>query len=151
MQKDNVFDNRHVLHQYCQDDVTVLRQACQMFRRDFIDVGNVDVFLESCTIASACNKVFCKRFLKPDTIGFIPSGGYTCNRNYSKKALLWILHMEEEDNCKILHARNGREVRLPELPQFSVDRYCAETRTVFEFMGCFTVVSNVNRFATSKR
>ena len=45
--------------------------------------------------------------------------------------------MEEEDNCKILHARNGREVRLPELPQFSVDGYSAETRTVFEFMGCF--------------
>jgi len=45
MQKDKVFDNRHVLLQYCQADVTVLRQACQMFRRGFIDVGNVDVFL----------------------------------------------------------------------------------------------------------
>ena len=46
MQKNKVFDNRHVLLQYCQDDVAVLRQARQMFRRDFIDVGNVDVFLE---------------------------------------------------------------------------------------------------------
>jgi len=55
-QKDIVFTNRHVLEQYCQDDVTVLRQACQIFRRDFMEVGNV-VFLESCTIASACNKV----------------------------------------------------------------------------------------------
>jgi len=27
-QKDIVFDNTHVLEQYCQDDVTVLRQAC---------------------------------------------------------------------------------------------------------------------------
>jgi len=40
-------------------------------------------------------------------------------------------------NCKILNARNGREYRLPELPHFSVDGYCAEKRTVFEFMGCF--------------
>ena len=87
-QKDKVFDNRHVLLQYCQDDVTALRQICQMFRRDFMEVGNVDVFLESCTIASAYNKVFRKRFLKPETIGFIPSGGYSCNRNYSKKALM---------------------------------------------------------------
>jgi len=125
MQKDKVFDNRHVLLQYYQDDVTVLRQACQMFRRDFIDVGKVNVFLESCTIASACNKVFRKRFLKPETISLIPSGGYSCNRNYSRKALLWILHMEEEENCKILHARKGREVRLPELPRFRVDGYCA--------------------------
>jgi len=45
--------------------------------------------------------------------------------------------MEEEDNCKKLHARNGREVRLPELPRFSVDGYCTETRTVYELMGCF--------------
>jgi len=45
--------------------------------------------------------------------------------------------MEEVDNCKILDARNGREVRLPELPHFSVDGYCAETRPVFEFVGCF--------------
>jgi len=43
-QKDKVFDNRHVFEQYCQDDVTVLRQACQIFRSDFIEIGNVDVF-----------------------------------------------------------------------------------------------------------
>ena len=107
-----------------------------MFRRDFIEVGNVDVFLESRTIASACNKVFRKRFMKPETISLIPSGGYIFNRNYSKKALMWILHMEEEDNFKIIHARNRCVVRLPELPQFSVDGYCAETRTFYEFMGC---------------
>jgi len=81
--------------------------------------------------------VFRKRFLKPETIGLIPSGGSSCNRNYSKKAMMCIPHMEEEDNCKILHARNGCEIRLPELPHFSVDGYCAETRIVYEFMECF--------------
>ena len=74
-QKDKVFDNRRVLEEYYQDDVTVLRQTCQIFRRDFIQVGNVDVFLESCTIASACSKVLRKLFLKPETIGLIPTGG----------------------------------------------------------------------------
>jgi len=73
--KDKVFDNRHVFEQYCQDYVTVLRQACQIFRRDFIQIGNVDVFIESCTIASTCNKVLRKRFLKPETIGLISAGG----------------------------------------------------------------------------
>jgi len=136
-QKDKVFDNRHVLLQYCHDDVTVLRQACQIFRRVFIEFGNVDVFLESYTIASACSKVFHKRFLKPETLGLIPSRGYSCNRNYSKKTLMWILHVKEDDRCKILHSRNGREYRFPELPHFTVDGYCAETRTVREFMGCF--------------
>jgi len=120
-----------VLEQYCQDDVTVLRQACQLFRRDFMDVGNVDIFLESCTIELACFKVLRKRFLKPETVGLIPKGGgYSCNQNYSKKALMWILHMEQTDGCTIMHARNGREFRLHELPRYSVDGYCAETKTV---------------------
>ena len=127
-QKHKVFDNRRVLEEYCQDDVTVLRQACQLFRRDFMDV---DIFLESCTIASACMKVLRKRFLKSETVGPIPrGGGYSCNQNYSEKALMWILHMEQTDGCNIMHARNGREFRLPELPHYSVDGYCAETRTV---------------------
>jgi len=119
--KNTVFDNKLVLEMYCQDDVTVLRQACQIFRREFIEIGNIEVLLESFTIASACNKVLRKIFLKPDTIGLIPDGGYSCNNNYSKKALMWLLHMEQADGCRILHARNGREHRPPELPKYSVD------------------------------
>jgi len=48
-----------------------------------------------------------------------------------------ILHMEQTDGCTIMHARNGREFRLPELPRYSVDGYCAETKRVYEFLGCF--------------
>jgi hypothetical protein len=50
-------------------------------------MGNVKIFLECMTIASACNKVFRKKFLRPDTIGLIPQGGCTDNRRLSKKAL----------------------------------------------------------------
>jgi len=103
-----------------------------------MDVGNVYIFLESCTIASACIKVLRKPFLKPETVGLIPKGGgYSCNQNYSKKALMWILHMEQTDGCTIMQARKGRECRLPELPRYSVDGYCAVTKTVCEFLGCF--------------
>ena len=41
-EKVKVFDNRHVLEQYCQDDVTVLRQACRVFRREFLAIGNIE-------------------------------------------------------------------------------------------------------------
>ena len=61
-QKDTVFDNRRILEQYSQDDVTVLRQACQIFRREFIEIRNIEVFLEFFTITSACNRVLRKRF-----------------------------------------------------------------------------------------
>jgi len=76
-QKHTVFDNRRVLEKYCQDDVTVFRQACQIFHRDFMHFGNVDIFLECSTIASVCNKVLLKRFLKPETIGLIPKAAGT--------------------------------------------------------------------------
>jgi len=61
-QKNRVFDNKLVLEKYCQDDVTVLRQACQLIRREFIEICNIEVFLESFTIASACNKVLRNNF-----------------------------------------------------------------------------------------
>lgn len=75
--KKDVFDNRRVMERYCQDDVAVLREACPKFRRPFLQIGNVDVFIESMIIASACNIVFRKKFLQPDRRGKIPIGGYT--------------------------------------------------------------------------
>ena len=72
------FDNRRVLEKYSQDNVTVLRQAGRVFRREFMQIGNLDVFLESITIATACNKVLRKRFLQP-----------AYNRPYS----YWRLHV----------------------------------------------------------
>ena len=66
-QRDQLFDNRRVLASFSQDDVSVLREACRILRREFLQINNIDVFLESITIGSACNKVLRKRFLKPDT------------------------------------------------------------------------------------
>jgi hypothetical protein len=36
IQKGKQFNNKRVLETYCQDDVTVLRQACMLFRREFM-------------------------------------------------------------------------------------------------------------------
>ena len=99
-QKPELFDKRRVLEKYCQYDVTVLKKACRVFRREFMQIGKVEVFLESIKIASACNRVLRKRFLQPDTLGPIPTWGYTCNNNYSKKALMWLMHMKETDGVK---------------------------------------------------
>jgi hypothetical protein len=59
-----------------------------------MEIGNIDVFFEAVTIASACNKVLRKKFLKFETTGLIPAGGYSANNRYSKKSLMWLLHME---------------------------------------------------------
>jgi len=62
-QMNNVFENKLVLEKLCQDDVTVLRQANRIYRREFMEIGNIADFLESFTIAYACNKVLRKQFL----------------------------------------------------------------------------------------
>ena len=95
---------------------------------------NIDVFLESLTIAPVCNKLLHKRFLKPNTIGLIHPGGYTGNVNYSNKDIMWLLYREQIDGCTIRHARKWCEYRPPELPKLSVEGFCVETRTVYEFL-----------------
>jgi G:T-mismatch repair DNA endonuclease (very short patch repair protein) len=50
---------------------------------------------------------------------------------------MWLLHMEQADGCRTMHARNGREYRPPELPKYIVDGYCPETKIIYEFLGCF--------------
>ena len=132
-----LFDNRRVLQTYCKDDATVLRQTCHVFRREYLQVGNIDVFHESVTIASACNQVLRKLFLKPDTIGLIHTGGYSGNVNYSKKAMMWLVYREQLDGCRIMHGRNGLEIRLPTLPRLNVGGICRETNTMYEFCGCY--------------
>jgi len=108
-QRSENFDNRLVQESYFPDDVTVIKQACRVFRREFMQIGHINVFVESITIASAGNKFLRKRFRKSDTIGLIPTGRYTCKNRYSKKALMWLLHMEETVGVQIMHCRNGRE------------------------------------------
>jgi len=76
--KSQIFNIEQVLEAYCQDDITVLRPACRVFRREFLKIGNIEVFIEYQTIASACNKLLRRTILKPGTIGLIPAGGYTC-------------------------------------------------------------------------
>jgi len=77
--KSEHFDNRRDLETYSQDDVSVLKEACRLFRREFVHLDKVDFFVVSITIAFACIKFLCKRFLKPDAIGLFPTGGYSFN------------------------------------------------------------------------
>ena len=52
-QRSVLFDNRRVLESYCQYDVTMLRQACQVFRREFLHVGKIEFFKKPLNFASA--------------------------------------------------------------------------------------------------
>lgn len=77
------FDFQKELIEYCISDVEILAQACIKFRSLLLEQCNVDPFMESVTIASACNLVFRRNFLKPNTIGIIPKKGYRLVDNQS--------------------------------------------------------------------
>jgi G:T-mismatch repair DNA endonuclease (very short patch repair protein) len=80
--------------------------------------------------------VFRKKLLQPDRIGIIPVGGNTDNRKQSKKAIAWLLHEEGMKGKRILHVGNGKEHRLPELPNIHVGGLW-EKRAVEEFNECY--------------
>ena len=54
----------------------------------------------------------------------------------SVEALQWLAYIGRRRK-NITHAGNGREVHLPGLPNVKIDGNCAETREVFEYLGCF--------------
>ena len=87
-------------------------------------------------VSHICNKVFRTMFLKPDTVGIIPRAGYRMGDRQPVEALQWLAYIGRTRN-NITHAGNGREVHLPGISSVKVDGYCAETREIFEYLGCF--------------
>jgi hypothetical protein len=110
-QKGKIFNNKKENFDYCKDEVNVLRQACFAFRNVFLKLVEMDPFRQAVTISSICNKVFRTKFLKPDTIGIIPKGGYRIGVRQSIEAIKWLAYISQtRDN--IIHAGNRREVHL---------------------------------------
>lgn len=128
------FNFKNELIEYCKSDTTILFESCKLFQTQMLKTTNVDPFTEATTIASACNKVFRRNFLKPNTIGIIPKRGYRLIDIQSNIALKWLIWEEKVRNITIQYAGNGKEAVLNAC---KVDGYCEEINTVFEFQGCY--------------
>ncbi|KAK4880386.1 hypothetical protein RN001_008532 [Aquatica leii] len=109
-----VFDFKTEIIKYCVADVDILRKACLDFWTRFTTSNGVDPFIESCTIAGACNLVFRRNYIHANSIGLIPPNGYRMADKQSVIAIQWLLWLEYSLNIKIQHAGNNREVRLKE-------------------------------------
>ncbi|XP_039313511.1 uncharacterized protein LOC120359579 [Solenopsis invicta] len=94
---------------YCRNDIDILRRACVVFQKIFLERGGVCPFEECTTITSTCMKVFRKNFLREREIGIIPPGGYRNVDRQSRKTLQWLVWMERELGHPIIHAGRGRE------------------------------------------
>ena len=117
---------------YVRSDTLLLQEGCLKFREQFKKIsGGIDPFQVSCTIASACNYLFRAKFLKPNTIGLVPSGGYRHQGCCSVVGCKYLDWLEREREIVI-----EREVTIRvEGRKWTVDGYHRESNTVFEFNG----------------
>ncbi|KAG5870324.1 hypothetical protein JTB14_004161 [Gonioctena quinquepunctata] len=70
----NSYRKRHPkdIEEYCVSDVHILTESCLKFGDLLISETQVCPVMEATTIASACNEVYGRNSLKPNTIGIIP-------------------------------------------------------------------------------
>ena len=128
-----VFNFREEIIKYCRSDVDIMRKCCLMYRELFRDMTELDPFNKSLTIAGYCLDIYRTRFLKKDTVATFNRHRYLKTMQ-SNMAVKWLSYVAEEENIHIQHVRNGGEKRVA---RYSLEGYCPQTSTVYEYQGCF--------------
>ena len=128
-----VFDFRHEILKYCRSDVDILAKCCLLYREMFKSKTGIDPFDKATTIASYCMQVYRTRFLEKDTIALL-SQVRQLKAKQSHEALQWLSYTAEKEDIHIQHVRNGGEKRVG---NYSLDGYCEETHTAYEYQGCY--------------
>ena len=135
-----VFDFQEEILKYCRSDVDILAECCKLYREMFrlaTDTGNdetgLDPFDSATTIASYCMQVYRTKFLQKDTIALLPQH-QVLKRKQSHEALQWLSYTAEKEGIRMQHDRNGGEKRVG---RYSLDGYCEETHTAYEYQGCY--------------
>ena len=135
-----VFDFQHEILKYCRSDVDILAECCKLYREMFMHVTDtthddtgLDPFDKAITIAAYCMQVYRTKFLKKDTIALLPQH-QELKRKQSHEALQWLSYTAEKEGIRIQHHRNGGEKRVG---RYSLDGYCEETHTAYEYQGCY--------------
>ena len=128
-----VFDFRKEIIKYCRSDVDILAKCCLMYREMFKDITDIDPFDKATTIASYCQQVYCTNFLQKDTIAIF-SDARQLKTKQSAEAIKWLSYTAEKEDIHIQHVKNGGEKRVG---NYSLDGYCEETHTAYEYQGCY--------------
>ena len=127
------YDFREEIIKYCRSDVDILRKCCLLYREMFRKETGIDPFNKALTIASYCQEVYRTNFLKKDTIAIF-NNDRQLKIKQSNVAVKWLSYISEKEDLCIQHVRNGGEKRFRD---YSLDGYCEEIHTAYEFQGCF--------------
>ena len=127
------YDFREEIRKYCRSDVDILRNCCLLYHEMFRDETGIDPFNKALTIASYCQEVYRTNFLKKDTIAVF-NNDRQLKTKQSNDAVTWLSYISEKEDLHIKHVRNGGEKRFE---RYSLDGYCEETHTAYEYQGCY--------------
>ena len=127
------FNFREEIVKYCRSDVDILRQCCMEFREMLRGITGIDPFEKCLTIASYCHEVYRTNYLKKDTVAVFQHDRQL-KMKQSNMAVKWLSYEMERNDIHIQHVRNGGEKRVG---KYSLDGYCEEYHTAYEFQGCF--------------
>ena len=128
-----LFDFRKEIVKYCRSDVDILRVCCMEFREMLRAKTDIDPFEKCLTIASYCHEVYRTNFLKKDSIAVFQHDRQL-KMKQSNMAVKWLSYEMASKDIHIQHVRNGGEKRVG---KYSLDGYCEENHTAYEFQGCF--------------
>ena len=128
-----VFDFRKEIIKYCRSDVDILAKCCLLYREMFKEETGIDPFDKALTIASYSMQVYCTKFLQKDNIAIF-SHARQLKQKQSHEAHQWLSYTAEKEDIRIQHVRNGGEKRVG---NYSLDGYCQETNTAYEYQGCY--------------
>ncbi|XP_060550634.1 uncharacterized protein LOC117657823 [Pantherophis guttatus] len=153
--KGTTFNLKKDLAYYCKQDVKILRDACNRFReqvmemtkREFFTGRGGDILEESeircidpfqyVTLASICMAQYRFMFLKKDNVALAPLDNYQkSKKSYSACSVQWLMYIEHTEGINIQHALQGgeKQVGVYFLDGFAVIN---GSPTAFEFYGCF--------------
>ena len=124
--KDNIVGGPAIIfHRYHEKDVTMIRGGDELCRA---------------IVGYDANALYLWAIMQD-----MPTGWYTRRRAengfppqqaqpFGQMAVQWLTYESERTGLNIRHQVNGREKRIGNLP---VDGWCAQTRTAYQFHGCF--------------
>ena len=128
-----VFNFKEEIEKYCRSDVDILRNCCMKFREMLREITRIDPFKNCITIASVCHEVYRTNYLEKDTIAVF-NNNRQLKTKQSNIAIKWLSWLTEKYEIDIEHVRNGGEKRIG---KYSLDGYCEERNTIYEFQGCY--------------
>jgi len=131
--KENVFNYKNDLYDYCDADVDLLAKGILKFREIILSTVQIEPFFNCSTIAGLAHLIYRQKYMPINKIGIIPEIGYNPKENTSRKAIIWLKYIEKSKNITLITSSTGFEHKID---RYKVDGFHQPTNTAYEFLGC---------------